>query len=110
MKKLFAAITLILCAHSTTIYAGQQSECEAKVKMAQAAKIIRGLSVRRDGVHVVVDADVWKESTYNTKLGLAANVECAIVNPGERLTGIVLHDHRTNKVVGRYRYPRLTVE
>lgn len=90
--------------------AGSQAECEAKIKGAQEADIIRRLYVETDGVHVVVDADVWADSEFTTKLGIAATVECAFVDPGERLSAVLLHDHRTNKVVGRYRYPELKVE
>jgi len=96
---------------SAPVMAGSEMEaCENTLSVAQKNGIINGMSAKSDGIHVVVDSAVWKQSPYTTKMGIASVVECAIAGPGKRLSGVIFRDSRTNKVVGRYRYPNLDVE
>jgi len=108
--RIIACIVLTAIVFPSAASGDRKAECQSKYAIAKATRIIHRISVEPDGVHVVVDADVWSQSPYTTKLGLAVVVECSLVEPDERLIGILIHDHRTNKVVGRYRYPNLEVE
>jgi len=110
MRQVLICMALAVCISPLAASAEGQAECRHKITVAQNAGIIYWIYVKPDGVQVVVDVDTWSQSSYTTKLGLAATVECAMVNPGERLSAVVLRSHRTNKVVGRYRYPKLEVK
>ena len=111
MKTLIAALLSVVFVLPASVSAATRLEvCEQKLSIAQQNGIIHRMSVEKDGVHVVVDSGVWEQSPYTTKLGIAAVVECAIAGPENRLVGVIFRDSRTNKVVGRYRYPELKVE
>ena len=104
---IFIVFSLIACGPAI---ADRQAECERKILTAKEAGIIHRMWVKPEGMHVVVDSVTWSQSSYTTKLGIATTVECAIVNPGERLRAVILHDSRTNKVVGEYTHPNLDVK
>ena len=111
MKKSIIFIGLAVCLSSfLAVGADRLAECQSKITAAQEAGIIHRMYVEPDGLHVVVDSASWSQSPYTTKLGMAVTAECSIVEPGERLVAVIFHDHRTNKVVGRYQYPDLKVE
>ena len=108
MKKIINLIGLAVCLSSfLAVSADHQSECQSKITADQEAGIIHRMYVEPDGLHVVVDSASWSQSRYTTKLKMAVNAKCSVVEPDKRLVAVIFHDHRTNKVIGRYRYPDL---
>lgn len=84
--------------------------CIARWEQAEKGGVILGFGMVDGTPTVRVDEDVWNQIDYTVKLGMAATFECAVVDPGESLTKANFVSHRTNKVLGEWRYGKLEVK
>ena len=84
---------------------------EAKAKIEQAFSA--GLLANNDtpgGLSVTVSEALWRQSDFAWKRNLAEALDCALAGPGKSISDIDFRSSRTNRVVGRWHWGRLTVE
>ena len=84
---------------------------EAKAKIEQAFSA--GLLADNDtpgGLSVTVREALWQQSDFAWKRNLAEALDCALAGPGKTVADMNFRSSRTNRVVGRWHWGRLTVE
>ena len=59
---------------------------------------------------IVVDEGLWPLMDFTTKLGIIKTFECVIAGPGYGLTEVDVRGHRSNSVLGEWRWNKLTVK
>lgn len=86
-----------------------QAEAKAKIEQAFSA----GLLANNDtpgGLSVTVREALWRQSDFAWKRNLAEALDCALAGPGKSVSDMEFRSSRTNRVVGRWHWGRLTVE
>jgi hypothetical protein len=81
-----------------------KAECTERWLKAEAAGIVYGWRTQ-DGVPAItVDEGTWNTISYEVKLGMTETIICAAVGPDRMIDALDFRSHRTNRVVGEWRW------
>jgi hypothetical protein len=91
-----------LALYATPAAAETQEDCKARWLAAEKAGIVYGVGML-DGVpSASVDEITFNSVPFETKLGFAETLNCAVVGPDRTLAEIQFLSHRTNKRLARW--------
>ena len=71
---------------------------------------MRGVGVIEGAMTIVVDEGLWPRLDYTTKIGMIKTFECVIAGPGKALTAVDVRGHLSNRILGEWRWGKLTVK
>jgi len=89
--------------------AESKEACLQRWLVAERAQIVYGISKARLPWALIVDEDVWAQIPYGTKIAMIETMQCIIAGP-DMFINLDARGHRSNKVLGEWRWGRLEVK
>jgi hypothetical protein len=94
--------------------AGQtKDECVQRLALAQKSGIISSFRMEDNVPTLVVDEPTWRQSSFDTKKGMAETTVCALRGPGRDLPyplALKIRSTLTDHVLGEWSGGRLSVD
>ncbi|NWJ24748.1 hypothetical protein [Rhizobium sp. RM] len=109
MKHTIAAF-LTLCAFAHPAFALEQEACQEKIVEGQRLGLIKTLANDGGAIVVIVDENAYSNSSYDAKVGIAKNLQCAIVGPNKVLVDIQFRSHKSKKLLAQWNAGDLSVK
>ena len=108
MRRAVAIILASLFAQPSL--AGPQEVCQEKVVEGQRLGLLRALKKDGGSIIVIVNEPAYVASSFDSKVGLAKNIQCAIVGEGKVLSDMQFRSDRSNKTLATWKFGDLNVE
>jgi hypothetical protein len=85
----------------------KQRDCLAKIKKAKEMGLITNFELRNSDFFIAVNERFFKQIDFETKTGLAENLNCAIVQGTSYKINFEIRSNLTNEVVAEYAMGKL---
>ena len=81
-----------------------QQECRERWEAGEERGVTHGTALYEGALTVLVDEAAWNAMDRDAKIGMVETLECAFAGPEGTLMRADFRDHRTDEVLGEWRY------